>query len=172
MPYTIYAVDGKVNYDVIPVAVLKNFPQEKRDYKPFTQCKICLSPMGLSVRLMTFEAIPDEKSCMRAVFCPENIPVSVDVCQNQTYTLKLGSEKADLPDFKTHFFKGEDLQGKYWGADFVLTEDIMKKVSPNFTFKGLTSLKGNIFKICEEGKRPHFGSYFPSDTGEFEVEKY
>ena len=172
MSYTIYSLDGKVNYDVIPVAVLKHFPNEKRDYKPFTQCKICLADSGLSVRLMAFEAIPDEESCMKAVFYAKNIPVSVEVCQDKTYKLKIGEKYADVNHFKIHFFSGEDLQGKYWGADFLLTEDIMFNANADFTFKNLEFLKGNIFKICEHGKRPHFGSYFPEDIGKFKIEKY
>ncbi len=179
MAYKILRVNGNVDFDVIPAAVIKNFPLEKRDYKPYTQAKAVLSLEGISVMLMAFEALPEEKSSVKIVFKFGEALFSAEVFADKSSEFYVNNENVSNL-FKTpHFFKGEDLQGKYWAADFTIPMDFIQKYNKDFSVQ-TDKIEGNIYKLCL-GNRPHKGSYFPVDfekenpfsqLGIFETENY
>ncbi|MEG2916117.1 MAG: hypothetical protein RR839_06730 [Oscillospiraceae bacterium] len=163
MCYRISLTKENTNFDVLPVALIKNYPLEKRYYKPYTQAKLCFSSDGLSCQLMAFEAIPEKNSQLKLVLCFEtDLPFIVDIYSDNRKTAKIG--ETDVEDeVKFHFFNGEDLQGKYWGANITLDNSTIKKYFNDFVIANNKKISGNIFKLCENGEKVHYGSLYPVD---------
>ena len=179
MAYKILRVEKNMDFDVIPAAVIKNFPLEKRDYKPYTQAKIVILEKGLNIMLMAFEALPEEKSSVKIAFKFGKDIFSAEFFANKNYAYKMNSENVKNNLLKPHFFTGEDLQGKYWAVDFLIPMEFIKNYDSKFSYD-IDEIEGNIYKLSS-GKRPHKGSYFMSDflnddefenMGIFKTEKY
>ena len=179
MAYKILRIKGKADFDVIPAAVLKCFPLEKRDYKPYTQAKAVISEEGITVRLMAFEALPEEKSSVKIIFKFSDSIFSAEVFADKNFVYKINNENKSDEIISPHFFTGEDLQGKYWAADFLIPMELIKNYDSKFSAE-VNEIEGNIYKLCD-GKRCHRGSYFPVDFvsedafknfGIFKTEKY
>ena len=54
-------------FDVLPTYKITCYPLEKRDYKPFAQGQLCLTPGQLCIRLWAFEARPRPQSMLECV---------------------------------------------------------------------------------------------------------
>lgn len=180
MTENIFLTNEKIDFDVLPVGIVKNFPLEKHDYKPYTQVKLCFSSEGFELQLLAFEAKPLKESKIMLVFVINNKKLVIEVFSNNEYSIK-----ADEIEFKEkvkyHFFTGEDLQGKYWGANLMISSSLLNEYFGNFLIKNGGQIKGNVFKICENSVKPHYGSLFQADfsvknlydqLGEFIITEY
>jgi len=58
---------------------------------------------------------------------------------------------------------GEDLQGIYWGVQALIPYETMLRIWPDFSFAAGETIRGNIFKTCDDPKWEHYGSFFPAD---------
>lgn len=156
------------DFESLHAAKLTNFPLEKRDYKPFSQARICFSHQGLHVQFHSFEAVSLPDSRMDAVLCltKDHAPVRLTLFADGRYQLVQcipdGSER-ELEDGILQPFTGEDLQGVYWGGTFTLPQKLLTDCFGEFAPVRDFSFEGNFYKRCEDTRKPHYGSFYPAD---------
>ena len=195
MAFKISKVKERFSFDSLAVAKITNYPFEKRDYKPFTQARVCLTPTRFVVRMWAFEATPvaditaavpemmkeDSFICFQIGSSEKYLSVSANANGVLYPELVCGSEKTllDASIFEASDFTGEDLQGEYWGMQFSCTIDEMNKLL------GIDvrtdKLAGNIYKACFNPRAEHIGALFevkektvydPDSFGDFVVTNY
>ena len=172
MPFKVCRVSGGARLDSLPVAVIKNYPLELRDYKPYAQCNICLDENNLLLRMWAFEVSPPQGSELRAVFYlfPHRPDTALHVvirpggeceialCANGIFTTQ------KPPDgFRLRPHNGEDLQGVYWGGLAHLPLSWLDSLADGVGLSLGGSFLGNFYKLCEGPVFAHKGSYFPAD---------
>ncbi|MBR5485417.1 MAG: hypothetical protein IKV41_02780 [Oscillospiraceae bacterium] len=164
MAYTVSLVEGSVDFTALPIVKITEYPFEKGIYRPYAHGAACISDGWLWVRMLAFEAISIENSKIAAAFSlPESkklLVIQADetsgsaVCRNEN-----GEETAVCAEYR--FFKGEDLQGKYWGVQARIKLDDIADVLPKEKLKAGACIYGNYFKVCETKPYVHYGSAFP-----------
>lgn len=195
MVFKISRVSERFSFDSLAVAKITNYPFEKRDYKPFTQARICLTPTRFVVRMWAFEAAPiaditapipemmreDSFICFQIGSPEKYLSVSANANGVLYPEMVCGEEKVLLDPtlFETSDFTGEDLQGEYWGMQFSCT---IEKLSELLGFNILThELKGNVCKACFNPRSEHIGALFdlksktvydPDCFGDFVITNY
>lgn len=152
---------GAPDYETLHAAKLTEFPLEKRDYKPFSQARICFSAEGLHVQFHCFEAESLPQSQIRAVLrlTPEHSLV-LALFADGNYEISL--DRRPLPDGVLQPFSGEDLQGVYWGGTFTVPSGALSK-SLGFLPEAGKAFTGNFYKLCKALEKPHYGSFYPAD---------
>ena len=68
MAFKVKLFHGQPDFESLHVAKIIDYPLEKRDYKPYSQCKLCFAPDGFHIQFLSFEAAALAASCMKAVF--------------------------------------------------------------------------------------------------------
>lgn len=195
MAFKISRVNERFSFDSLAVAKITNYPFEERDYKPFTQARVCLTPTRFIVRMWAFEATPvaditvavpemmreDSFICFQIGSAEKYLSVSANANGVLYPEMVCGDEKKllDASIFETSDFTGEDLQGEYWGMQFSCT---IEKLSELLGFDILTNeLKGNIYKACFNPRSEHIGALFelksksvydPDSFGDFVITNY
>lgn len=195
MAFKISRVKERFSFDSLAVAKITNYPFEERDYKPFTQARVCLTPTRFIVRMWAFEATPvaditvavpemmreDSFICFQIGSAEKYLSVSANANGVLYPEIVCGDEKKllDASIFETSDFTGEDLQGEYWGMQFSCTID---KLNELLGFDILTNeLKGNIYKACFNPRSEHIGALFelksksvydPDSFGDFVITNY
>ncbi len=195
MAFKISKVKERFSFDSLAVAKIVNYPFEKRDYKPFAQARVCLTPTRFVVRMWAFEATPiaditaavpemmneDSFICFQIGSFERYLSVSANANGVLYPELVCGNEKKllDPSVFETSDFTGEDLQGEYWGMQFSLNIEALNKL---LGFDILENeLKGNIYKACFNPNAEHIGALFgvksktvydPDSFGDFEITNY
>lgn len=160
--------DG-VDYESLHVAKLTNFPLEPRDYKPYSQARVSFASDGMHLQLLAFEATPLNESRMTAVFnltpLYETGCVVAELFADGHFSAKFFSNDtgALIESASVHTFTGEDLQGVFWGGNIFLPMRSLKALFPNLVVARGQMFTGNLYKVCENSARPHFGSYYPAD---------
>lgn len=200
MPFEVCIQPFPVVWDTLPVAKLIQYPFAKGAYRPFSQARICLvSGAGLFVRLWSFEAeyrceerearILLEDSCLTACFCGSGEEY-LCVTSNAAGVLRIQKcrEGGVLQEYEPenleylHTFTGEDLQGEYWGVEFLVPEQFLQAqlrfpvLEPGLVFRG------NFFCTRLDGVKEHFGclypvhsnipAFLPESFGTFEIVDY
>ena len=195
MDFKISRVGERFSFDSLAVAKIVNYPFEKRDYKPFAQARVCLTPSRFIVRMWAFEATPvsditaavpemmkeDSFLCFQIGSSEKYLSVSANA-NGVLYPEIVCGDKKELVDpsvFETSDFTGEDLQGEYWGMQFSCTIDALNEL---LGFDILTAkLKGNIYKACFNPNSEHIGALFdlksktvydPDSFGDFVITNY
>lgn len=195
MAFKISKVKERFSFDSLAVAKIVNYPFEKRDYKPFAQARVCLTPTRFVVRMWAFEATPvaditaavpemmkeDSFICFQ-IGCPKRyLSVSANANGVLYPELVCGGEKTllDASVFETSAFTGEDLQGEYWGMQFSCEISALNEL---LRFDILENeLKGNIYKACFNERAEHIGALFdvksksvydPEAFGEYVITNY
>ena len=172
MSFKIFSVSNLSQLDSIPVAVIKHYPLEERDYKPYAQCNLCLDEQSLLLRMWAFEVLPPPGSEMRGVFYlfadqPQTaLVVSLRPDGSCAFSLlEDGAERAvNAPQgFVAHPHSGEDLQGVYWGSLIPLPLDWLSSLAGRVTTQAGDAFEGNFFKLCKGPEMVHYGSFFPAD---------
>lgn len=158
MAFKVFRFSGAPDYETLQAAKLTNFPLEERDYKPFSQARICLSATGLHVQFHCFEAESLPSSCVRAVLrpAPERL-LELSLFAGGQYEVKM--DGAPLPGASLQPFTGEDLQGVYWGGTFTILPDHLTGCLPQTG----DVFRGNFYKLCEDPAKPHYGSFFTAN---------
>jgi len=172
MSFKVFRISGLSQLDSLPVAVIKDYPLEKRDYKPYAQCNICLDERSLFVRMWAFEVSPPEGSELRGVFYlfPDKPEVALAVSFRPDsgcdfFLLEGGEQRAINPPqgFAPHPHNGEDLQGIYWGGMASLPLDWLESLGGRVKLGPGDAFPGNFYKLCPGPAQEHKGSYFPAD---------
>ncbi len=166
MTYTISVQPLSPRMDTLPTYKIIDYPLEKRDYKPFAQAKLCVTPTEFIIQMWSFEAFPKEESMLKAVFTTHGMEKLL-----VAETLANGNSSFYIRD--THGDKnisviasslnGEDLQGDFWGVEVRFPREVIEE---NFGVGSLdigASILGNFYKLSENVDKPHKGSLHPAD---------
>jgi len=174
MPFKVFHLGSLSELDTLPVAVIKDYPLEPCDYKPYAQCNICLDGTSLFVRMWAFELSPPEGSELRGVFYlfPQRPEIALVVSMRPggscAFSLLEGGELHPInppQGFLLHPHSGEDLQGVYWGGLAALPLDWLESLGGPLRLEGGSEFAGNFYKLCPGPEMAHCGSYFPADFG-------
>jgi len=172
MQFKVFRISALSQLDSLPVAVIKDYPLEKRDYKPYAQCNICLDDHTLFIRMWAFEVSPPEGSELRGVFYlfPDKSGMALAVSMRPNggcdfFLLEDGKQRAVNPPqgFVPHPHNGEDLQGVYWGGLAALPFDWLQSLDGKVSLGADESFLGNFYKLCPGPAGEHKGSFFPAD---------
>lgn len=195
MAFKISMIHDVPVWDSLPVAKITDYPLEPRDYKPFAQARLCVSPQSVWVRLWAFEAIPTETSTLMARLnfypecCEDYMSLSVSYGGNIVCEAISAQEAQPMAQLgllpRVKRFTSEDLQGIYWGVVFEVPRAVLAKLygedAPALApGKRVT---GNLYKLDEGECGEHYGSFYPVDFtqkdalgakyfGEFELVAY
>ena len=133
---------GGVDFLSLPAGKITRYPLEARDYRPFAQVQLALSPDALHVRLLAFEAEPPAGSMLLlALEGGIVLPFSAD-------------ENGPVPagQVRVERLRGEDLQGIYWGVHAmlpraVLEERVGRVIRPGGVLRGNGGLPGRYTAV-------------------------
>ncbi len=195
MAFKISTVGERFSFDSLAVAKIVNYPFEKRDFKPFSQARICISGNRFFVRMWAFECTPvaDITAPVREMLEEDSILVfQIGTCERYLSVsanangvlypeIVCGDEKTVLDPsiFEAIDFTGEDLQGEYWGMQFSLTVEKLGEILKLNVLK--EKLFGNVYKACFNKRAEHIGGLFnvskptiydPESFGEFIITNY
>lgn len=162
MSFPICKVMGEPKFDILPVIKITDYPLEKRDYKPFAQCRIAVNEAALYLQLWAFEAKPEPMSQLQAVLYlhpKAEDPVVLTLQADGEAWLRMGDQAIPVEQYQVHPFRGDDLQGKYWGATVTLPLSLLEQLGETALQSG-SRLAGNFYKLCS-GEHPHKGSFTP-----------
>ena len=174
MAFKISVTSGHPNFETLPAAKVASYPLAKEDYRPFAQARFLMGSEGLYLQLIAFEVTVSEKSRLQACFMLME-PSAVGGEQWITLTVKesgIDSFTAwqngkllwqDNEAVSVTPIHGEDLQGIYWGVQALIPYETMLRIWPDFSFAAGETIRGNIFKTCDDPKWEHYGSFFPAD---------
>lgn len=170
MAFKVRLFPGEPDYETLHVAKLTTFPLEKRDYKPYSQARVCFSHGGLSLQLLAFEAEPLPQSELRAVFrfTGDEPALTLSIHADRRMRILRGEEEVTTvlvaaEAASLHMFTGEDLQGVFWGGNLFLSAAVMKTYYPRFSPVKDAVFTGNLYKLCEGPEKPHSGCFYPAD---------
>ena len=171
MSFKVFRIASLSELDTLPVAVIKDYPLEKRDYKPYAQCNICLDSASLFVRMWAFEVSPPQGSELRGLFYifAQNRELALRFSLRPDgscafYLYEEGGQERPInpaPGFALHPHNGEDLQGVYWGGLAALPLDWLESLGGPLSLGG--EFYGNFYKLCPGPEMRHDGSFFPAD---------
>ena len=179
MPFPVSIQSAPVVWDTLPVAKLTEYPFAKGAYRPFSQARICFVPdQGLFIRMWSFEAqyrceeleprVLLEDSCMTVclseggqrylqITLNANAVACIQECGEQGLLREFGADFLH----SLHAFTGEDLQGEYWGIEFLLPNKFWQQ---DLSFSPLRiggNFQGNFYSTRLDGMKEHFGCFYP-----------
>lgn len=193
MPFKVSALTVQPNFESLTVAKITDYPLEKRDYKPFAQGRLCITPQSLIVQLWAFEVNPSPHSSLKAVFSPAGSPdvfFSAELISTGSLeaTITLDGHTASFVEHgftppTLEPFWGEDLQGVYWGGTITFFRKELERLCGDDSLTPGAVLYGNLYKLSTDPEKPHSGSLFPADfaggkpfdhssLGEFQIVSY
>jgi hypothetical protein len=182
-------VYNKIPLSSLGIFKITQYPFEERDFKPFALSRLCiLNDNTLVCRMWSFEVNPycengedifNDSTMSFAFGQKDNFLIVTANAKGKVLTQKVcgGEIKTVSSNLHSHFFTGEDLQGIYWGVQFSLELEEIKKLIGIDISEGF---KGNIYKTSFK-EHKHFGGLFSPKTpnlfdsecfGEFEITKY
>ena len=166
-------ITGEPLWNSLPAAKIINYPLEKADYKPYAQARACVSNDDFYIQLLAFEVEPEEKSTVGFALAPfsneDGGRKYFWLSTNRTGALvgkfidgTSGNEIDISKNISVRIYTGEDEQGVYWSSNFTLPLSLIEKLFGKSYLEPGHKMKGNFYKLCD-GKRPHYGSYYPAD---------
>lgn len=161
MLFKVCSFPGVPDFETLHAAKLIEFPLEQRDYKPFSQARICFSEEGLHVQMHCFESESLAQSAIHAYlqWTPQLL-VQLSIFAGGESLLLANGEPIQQGQFVP--FTGEDLQGVYWGGTFTVPTHFFEERLGHYPGVGET-FRGNFYKVCDAPEKPHYGSFFPAD---------
>ena len=199
MPFPVSIQSSPVVWDTLPVAKLTQYPFAKGAYRPFSQARICFVPSeGLYLRMWSFEVelrceeweprVLLEDSCMTVCVCAGEEYLRITSTARAVACIQKCRQEQVVEEYNStvlrhlHAFQGEDLQGEYWGVEFLLSNEFLQK---EFLFPDLQPgvvFQGNFYSTRLDGIKEHFGclypvhsktpAFLPESFGDFEVVDY
>ena len=153
----------------MPALPIREYPPEQGACRPFAQGRLCFCPGGLYVQLTAFEAKVPPTSALAAAFAfPPSSPqgiLALTVSPEKTFWQTFGSGAGrEIPGPPVHLFRGEDLQGVYWGGETLVPRQFLRELGFPAP-EELRQLRGNLFKTCRDAAHRHMGSLFPMGRG-------
>lgn len=152
-------------FDAIPTYKITDYPLEKRDYKPFAQAQICVTPATLALRLWSFEAKPRPLSMVEAVLTPRQGQTLLRVAAwaDGRWHCLLQSPEGERPlSAVSRAMAGDDFQGEYWGISAAIPRAVVEEAF-GFPLEPGAVLLGNFYKRSLDPEKPHHGSCWPAD---------
>ena len=168
MAYQMKLVSGRPQLDSLPVGKIVDYPQEKRDYRPFAQFRMCANEEGLHLYLWAFESKVSPKSALRACLDlgkKEGTYLQITFYGDKTASCQVFREDALTEEWqpKIHSLQGEDLQGVYWGGQYLLSWEEIRRIFDREPLQAGEGFRGNLYKICEDEAYFHHGCFYPVD---------
>ncbi|MDD3193225.1 MAG: hypothetical protein PHE47_05150 [Oscillospiraceae bacterium] len=173
MDFKISMVKGQPVWDALPVGKIIYYPLEKRDYRPFAQVRMCVNETDFFLRLWAFETRPSPESVLmaRLAFAPDQkepyLQIRVDSFGGMDCTVQDGEKKTPLALYgvlpQLHSYRGEDLEGEYWGVVVTLPRSAVQKIYGTDPIAPGYAMRGNLYKEDTAPKSSHRGSLFPID---------
>lgn len=168
MAYPIAIVHGRPRLDSLPVGKIIQYPLEKRDYRPFAQFRLCINEEGLHIYLWAFELEVSPQSVQR--ICLDLCPGQgnyIDLCLLGDGSARLGvvgeNGLVEEHPVSVHPLCGEDLQGVYWGGQYLLTWEEIRRIFGREQFKEGETAQGNLYKTCGDEAYFHQGCFYSVD---------
>ena len=173
MDFKISLIEGQPVWDALPVGKIIYYPLEKRDYRPFAQARMCVNETDFFLRLWAFETRPSPESVLmaRLNFDPAHskafLEMRVDSMGGMTCTVREQEKDTPLalygvlPDL--HSYRGEDLEGEYWGVVVKLPRCAVEKIYGRDPIEAGYAMQGNLYKQDTDPASRHMGSLFPID---------
>lgn len=152
--------------DTLPTYKIIDYPLEQRDYKPFAQAKLCMTPAGLVLAIWAFEMVPKPESRLQAVFTTRDneLLLFAESWSGGKVDCFVRTPQGDRPvTVISHSLCGEDLQGIYWGATITLPRSLLEDCFGKGAAEVGSCLMGNLYKLSDNKEKPHKGSLFPAD---------
>lgn len=163
MSFKVRIFPTNADYETLHVAKLTCFPLEMRDYKPYAQARICFAQDGLHLQLLSFEATPLPDSAVSAVLKLDQASPALIVTLYADGTLESVAADGIAVESSVHTFTGEDLQGVYWGGNIIIPSSVLHKQFGGLELRRDNTFAGNLYKLCKNPKRPHYGCFYPAD---------
>ena len=172
--YKVSRITGRLGYDSVPVAKIVDYPLERRDYRPFAQCILCMDEDALHLRMWAFEVSPQPASALHCVLYPfarqagPGLKITVAHGEEHAVTAACSLLRAEgeIPcdlGIATHPHNGEDLQGVYWGMSLDIPLARLEQLGGETLLQSGKHFPGNFYKTGEAPGFTHMGSYFPAD---------
>ena len=177
MPYPISILPEYPKWDALSVLKLNTFPFAQDEFRPFSQCRLCLvENQGFYLRMWAFDVHPLSASIGEDLFQGDVLLCKFALSKEGAY-LELSADsqgqfilrlvKADgsllpLDDdaFSLRSFTGEDLQGEYWGFEAFLPLSLFSLLG-NATFQAGSLFYANFWKVCLHPGSTHIGAFYP-----------
>ena len=152
-------------FDVLPTYKITCYPLEKRDYKPFAQGQLCLTPGQLCIRLWAFEARPRPQSMLECVLTTRQSQgmFRLAAWAEGRWSCRVDTPAGERPlDAIAHTLAGDDFQGEYWGISAASPRRPVEEALGLLLEPGAVVL-GNLYKRSRDREKPHDGSCWPAD---------
>ncbi len=152
-------------FDAIPTYKITCYPLELRDYKPFAQAQVCVTPSTLALRLWAFEAIPRPLSRVEAVFTARGSHrlLWLEARAGGEWRCLLRWPEGEAPlSAVAYAMAGDDFQGEYWGISAAIPRPAVEEALEVALEPGAVLL-GNFYKRSSDPQKPHHGSCWPAD---------
>ncbi|MEG0540733.1 MAG: hypothetical protein RR528_00235 [Angelakisella sp.] len=166
MTYNICTQPSTPRLDALPTYKIIDYPLETRDYKPFAQTRLCVTPAELMVQMWAFEMVPSKESTLEAVFTTASSQklLFARCAAEGKVSCFVRTPQGDRPlTAISHSLSGEDLQGIYWGITITLPRTLLEELFGKGAVDVGSTLLGNIYKLSDNKEKPHKGSLAPAD---------
>jgi len=165
MQYKICVFDNMPEMDELPVGKIVYFPDSNDiNNNIYAQARICyVTDIGLIVRIWVFESKPFSVSGQVTLDLKgEKGDITVAFSYSKIVQC-FANGKTIAPCPQVSFFESEDLQGEYWGGQFVLDNEFLNRfLCENVPLKIGDFFIGNITTFVKTK-----GSLFDLENGKF-----
>lgn len=186
MTYSICAQPANPRMDALPTYKITDYPLEPRDYKPFAQTRLCMTPGELVLEMWAFEMNPRPESHLVAVFTTQSSQnlLFVESWSGGEVNCFVRTPSGQRPlTIISHSLRGEDLQGFYWGSTVSVPKSLLEELFGKGSASVGHTLLGNLYKLSDSREKSHKGSLHPADfangreyglssMGEFKIVNY
>ena len=164
----------EVVWSYLPVMKIVKYPAAQGGFKPFAQSQICYKDgEGLLIKMWAFEVAPlslinkeifNDSLLMTVIgnkLDDSFKGISLSFNKNGNYYIEnyfKGSSEIILDDININIFTGEDLQGIYWGGEFIINNYILNKYL-DLKISNKEDFYINFIKCCYDKNYFHCGGF-------------
>lgn len=162
MSYTIRLLEGEPSFDSLEVIKLRCTTDIPINDRIFAQAQLGRTREAFFARIWSFEPTPapGAKLILTLSYGGRTLTVTVDANQKAAL-LANGEDRSDV--LAAYAVSGEDLQGEYWGAGFVIPAEAFVSALGLDAIDSPAVLRGNILRE-HPGRSAAFAD---ADEGEF-----
>ena len=168
-----------ITWDYLPVIKIINYPWEQSAIKIYAQSRLAYRiNYGLIIRMWSFESHPISNvmknynydlykdSLLTLVLANKQKHLFISFNKNGSYIINKNTnvKENDIIFYDINFncFNGEDLQGVYWGAEFLLDDAFLEK-NLGLKIKNDAGFKINFIKNSYNENYCHCGGFVEVD---------
>ena len=169
-----------ITWDYLPVIKIINYPWEQSAIKIYAQARLAYKiNFGLTIRMWSFETTPISNvmknynydlykdSLLTLALENKQKHLFVSFNKNGNYIINKHTNVKEkdiiIDDIDFNCFNGEDLQGVYWGAEFLLSNAFLKK-NLDLNVKNGEKFKINFIKNSYNENYFHCGGFVEVDV--------